>query len=107
MGLTMLYNTVFFFIFLDFLMLLYYYDKEEYDFFSLMESMFFAYNIAIHFPITIVNGVVIFKEITLEFVQMSQKRKGRNENLALGISEWIEWVTGAFWYVDQAYEVEK
>lgn len=72
LALALVYNTLFLGIFADFLMLLYGYDKSDYDdttygVIYTLESMFFAYNIVLHFPICIVNGAVILKELSLEF----------------------------------------
>lgn len=88
--LALIYNFLFLGVCVDFFLLLYVYDKSEYEFMSMFESMFFAYNIVLHFPITILNTVVILKEISLEFLQMSQKRHHQSDNLALGVSEWGE-----------------
>jgi hypothetical protein len=64
----MIYNFIFMGVFVDFMLLLYVYDKTEYGFMAVFENMFFAYNLVLHFPITILNGVVILKEISLEFL---------------------------------------
>jgi hypothetical protein len=98
--LAMLYNLFFIGTFADFLLLLYVYDKSDYGFGYVMESMFFGYNLVIHFPIAILNTVVIFKEFSLEFLQMSQKRNGHNDHLALGIAEFLEIFNDAKWVVD-------
>merc|ERR1712046_234067 len=90
LALAMLYNLFFIGTLTDFLLLLYVYDKSEYGFGYVMESMFFGYNLVIHFPIAILNTVVILKEFSLEFLQMSQKRNGHNDHLALGIAEFLE-----------------
>jgi len=66
--LAMTYNFFFTVILIDFILLLFVYDKSEYGVGYLFESMFFAYNILIHFPITFVNGMIIAKEFSLEFL---------------------------------------
>lgn len=50
----------------DFVILLFYFDKDTFDIFYLMQAMFSGYNIVLHFPITIVNSVILGKEIVLE-----------------------------------------
>lgn len=72
LGVAIVYNILYTGFLTDFLLLIYGYDKEEYDdttygVIYTMESMFFAYNLILHFPICIVNAVVILKEFTLEF----------------------------------------
>lgn len=72
LALSILYNLIFLGAFVDFILLLYGYDKKEYDIdldglVYMMQSMFFGYNIILHFPIVIVNSVVIIKEFSLEF----------------------------------------
>ena len=57
-----IYNLAFAAICIDFILLLYVYDKEEYGIGYLFEAMFFAYNILIHFPITFVNFMIIAKQ---------------------------------------------
>lgn len=81
----LVYNFFFFASLVDFILLLFVYDKETFDIFYLMEAMFFGYNIVLHFPITIVNNVIVLKEISLELFQMSAKRHGHNLNIALGL----------------------
>lgn len=76
LALALIYNTLFLGICADFMALLYYYDKKTYNIEYILESMFFSYNIVLHFPITFVNTAVIMKEFSLEFFQMSQKRHG-------------------------------
>jgi len=66
-----IYNTLFLIMFCDFIALLFFYDKSEYGIGYLFESMFFAYNIIIHFPITFVNSMIISKEFSMEFIQMT------------------------------------
>ena len=100
LALAMLYNLIFLGFFVDFYLLLYVYDKSDYGFGYVLESMFFGYNLVLHFPIVIVNLIVIFKEFSLEFLQMSQKRHGQNDNLALGIAEWFELLNDASWVVN-------
>ena len=68
LALALLYNLFFTGFLVDFYLLLYVYDKSEYGFGYLLESMFFGYNLVLHFPIAIVNLVVIFKEFSLEFL---------------------------------------
>lgn len=70
---------------IDFLLLLFQYDKESLDIFYLLEAMFFGYNIVLHFPITLVNMVIITKEIFMEMFQASNTRHGHNFDLALGL----------------------
>jgi hypothetical protein len=60
------YNIGYWISFGDFLLLLFYYDKDTFDIFYLLEAMFFGYNLVLHFPITIVNAVILMKETTLE-----------------------------------------
>jgi len=73
-----------------------------------MEEMFFGYNLVIHFPIAILNFVVIAKEFSLEFLQMSQKKHGKNDHLALGIAEFLEVFNDVKWAVDPInYDAEK
>lgn len=62
----MVYNVVYFVSVADFLILLFKQKKEEIDIFYLMSAMFFGYNIVLHFPITIVNAVIFFKEVVME-----------------------------------------
>lgn len=69
--LALAYNLFFFGFLTDFFLLLYVYDKSDYGFGYTFESMFFGYNLVIHFPIAILNTVVILKEFSLEFLQMS------------------------------------
>lgn len=76
LALSLLYNLVFMGFLTDFYLLMYVYDKSDYGFGYLLEEMFFGYNLVLHFPIAIVNIVVILKEFSLEFIQMSQKRDG-------------------------------
>lgn len=85
-----IYNIAFTGFLTDFLLLLYVYDKTEYGFIAEFESMFFAYNLILHCPIAILNFVVIFKELSLEFIQMTQKRHGNNVNVALGLAEFLD-----------------
>jgi len=61
-----IYNIGYWISFADFLLLLFYYDKDTFDIFYLLEAMFFGYNLVLHFPITIVNAVILMKETTLE-----------------------------------------
>lgn len=61
-----IYNILYWGSVADFLALLFYYDKQTFDIFYLMEAMFLGYNIVLHFPITIVNAMIIAKEIILE-----------------------------------------
>lgn len=90
------YNFLYFSSCADFWALLFYYDKDKFDIFYLMEAMFFGYNIVLHFPITIVNGMIIIKEIMLEMFQMSAKRHGHNYNLALGMYEILDFWSTVF-----------
>lgn len=82
-----IYNILYMISFGDFLLLLFYYDKETFDILYLLEAMFFGYNIILHCPITVVNNVLILKEIGLEFFQASATRHGHNTNIALGLKD--------------------
>lgn len=61
-----LYNAGYWIQVADFMLLLFEYDKATFDIFYMLESMFFGYNIILHFPIIILNQVIIIKEVTLE-----------------------------------------
>ena len=52
--------------------------------------MFFGYNLILHATIFPVNLAIITKEIFLEFFQLNQRRKGKQENLNLGFSDIID-----------------
>ena len=54
-----------------------------------MEALFFGYNIVLHLPITIVNMVIINKEVFMEVFQMSSKNHGHNGDLALGFMDFL------------------
>lgn len=47
--------------------------------------MMFGYNIVLHFPVTVLNWVIILKEISLELFSLSAKRHGHNLDIALGL----------------------
>ena len=49
--------------------------------------MVFGYNLILHASIIPVNIAIITKEVLLEFFQLNQKRIGKNDRLALGISD--------------------
>jgi len=59
-----------------------------------MEAMAFGYNIVLHYPITIVNNVIILKEFSLELFSLSAKRHGHNLDIALGLYDVLSfWLT--------------
>jgi len=87
-----LYNFLFFASLIDFILLLFVYDKKTFDIFYLMEAMMFGYNFVLHYPITMVNWVIIFKELSLELFSLSAKRHGHNIHIALGLYDVF-----AFW----------
>lgn len=90
----LVYNILYYSSVADFLALLFYYDKDTFDIFYLMEAMFFGYNIVLHFPITIVNTVIAVKETMMEMFQFSSKKHGHNVDLALGLFDiWSFWST--------------
>ena len=62
----LLYNMLYVISVADFLILLFSQDKDTIDIFYLLQAMFFGYNIVLHFPITIVNLVILLKEVLLE-----------------------------------------
>lgn len=84
------YNMAYWTEFADFLLLLFYYDKETFDVFYMLEAMFFGYTLVLHFPITIVNSVIMMKETLLELFQASSKRHGHNFDLALGVFDILD-----------------
>ena len=51
---------------------------------------FLSYNMLIHTPIMYVNWIILIKEITLEFIQVSERRDGHDSNVALGFSDWFD-----------------
>ena len=81
------YNFVYVLALIDFIQLLYVYDKKKTDLFQLFESMFFGYNLILHATIFPVNMAIMLKELLLEFFQLNQKRKGVQDNLNLGFAD--------------------
>jgi hypothetical protein len=65
--LAFLYNFVYILALIDFIQLLYVYDKKKTDIFQLFESMFFGYNLILHATIFPVNLAILLKELFLEF----------------------------------------
>jgi hypothetical protein len=61
------YNFVYVLALIDFIQLLYVYDKKKTDLFQLFESMFFGYNLILHATIFPVNMAIMLKELLLEF----------------------------------------
>lgn len=63
-----LYNFIFFIMFLEWYDMLYIInDKSDYDFFTIYLNMFLAYNIAMNWPQTVVNFLILFKELSIEW----------------------------------------
>jgi len=75
--------------FSELLIVMFAYDHAEYSTGELLESLFLSYNIIIHFPITILNTIIIFKEFLLEWVQASERRDGHDSDVALGILDLV------------------
>merc|ERR1711935_521320 len=76
--------------FCELLIVMFAYDHADYSTGELFESLFLSYNIIIHFPITILNTVIIFKELLLEWVQVSDRRDGHNSDVALGMVDLLD-----------------
>jgi len=83
--------------FTDLFLILYVYDKKDYGFFDVMEAMFFAYNLMLHFPIYFVNSMIIMKEFMLEFIQVRQRKDGRDDDMALGLVDLYDAWNDVFW----------
>ena len=58
-----IYDFFYFGMCFDFIAYLYIYSKEKYEFLDMLQAMFFAYNIILHFPIPILDSMIIGKEI--------------------------------------------
>ena len=65
-GLAMIYDTIFFYFLCELLFSIWSAD-ENYSGFSLITDLFIAYNVMMNFPIFIINGVIIWKEIRFEY----------------------------------------
>ena len=92
-----IYNIIFLGMFTDLFLILYVYDKKDYGFFDVMEAMFFAYNLMLHFPIYFVNSMIIMKEFMLEFIQVRQRKDGRDDDMALGLVDLYDAWNDVFW----------
>ena len=68
-------------------------DHRSYDVGELLQVSFLWYNILIHTPITLVNSIIMIKEIALEFVQVSERRDGHDSNVAIGLVDWWDLFT--------------
>ena len=71
-------------------------EKTQLNFFYMLEVGAFAYAGMVHFPIVILNNVIIFKEIVIEFIHLAISRHGRNndDNIALGLYDfYVFWST--------------
>ena len=102
------YNLVFYFCIFEWYDMLYLItDKTSYDFFTVYVNMLLGFHIVLHFPTVILNNMIMFKEITMEFFQFLNPKAGTQEDeVSLGVKdlktaeEDFVWAANPFTWID-------
>lgn len=61
--------------------------------------MFLIYNVILHFPVVFVNGFIILKEFTLEFLQFVDP-EGVDNDMALGFWDMVNLMDDTMWFIN-------
>lgn len=97
-GGAVLYNVFYLWIASEFVYTVFFGGKKDgaFDVFDLLKIMFYGYNIVLHGPIAVMNGVTILKEIMLEFTALITD----DLDLALNTTDLENGVVDLTWFLN-------
>jgi len=77
-------------------------DKQKYEVIDILVNMFLIYNCILHFPVMIVNGFIITKELSLEFWQfLFPDNDGDVSNdMAIGWTDMALAMDDSLWFIN-------
>lgn len=74
-------------------------DVSELHPFEILEILFYAYNTMIHWPIPIINFVIMLKEFSMEFFQFLNRQAGsQRDDISLGFTNTYLAFIDLLWY---------